>query len=71
MSKCAHPHCDAQTATGQLACKPHWFALPKPLRDAIWSTWRKRERDGLGAYAKNVIEARRLWVLGGGGNDPA
>ncbi len=21
-------------------CKPDWFALPKPLRDAVWATYR-------------------------------
>jgi hypothetical protein len=22
------------------ACRPHWFMLPKRLRDAIWATYR-------------------------------
>jgi hypothetical protein len=21
-------------------CKQHWFSLPKPLRDAVWATYR-------------------------------
>ena len=21
-------------------CKPHWFALPKPLRDRIWTAYK-------------------------------
>lgn len=28
------------------ACKPHWFSLPKPMRDAIWREYRPgQERD--------------------------
>lgn len=27
-------------------CKPHWFSLPQPLRDAIWAEYRPgQERD--------------------------
>lgn len=27
------------------ACKPHWFALPKKFRDAIWSEYREGQED--------------------------
>lgn len=66
MSKCAHPRCDVEAASGQLACKPHWFQLPKPLRDAIWETWRNRARDGMRAYSENVLSARQYWASASG-----
>jgi hypothetical protein len=31
MSKCANPKCEAEAKPGQLACREHWFQLPKPL----------------------------------------
>lgn len=27
------------------ACKPHWFALRKPLRDAIWREYRSGQEN--------------------------
>lgn len=42
---------------GQLMCRAHWFALPKPLRQAINATWRGRQFQ---AYLANVREAERL-----------
>jgi hypothetical protein len=23
-----------------LACRGHWFTIPKPLRDALWKAWK-------------------------------
>ena len=34
-------------------CKPHWFRLPKRLRDQIWATYRpgqERDRNPSEAY---------------------
>lgn len=62
MGQCAHPRCEVQAQPGQLACRNHWFQLPKPLRDAIWSTWRNRGTNGLGAYSENVLSARKFWA---------
>lgn len=27
--------------TSQFACRPHWFSIPKPLRDEIWDAYRE------------------------------
>lgn len=37
--------CGAQVPKHQLACKPCWYRLPKPLRDAISSAWRHRQQN--------------------------
>ena len=26
---------------GLLCCKPHWFMIPKPLRQRVWKAYRK------------------------------
>lgn len=36
---CHWPGCDRQVPPAMWGCKPHWFKLPKRLRDRIWSTY--------------------------------
>ena len=57
----------------RLGCRPHWFALPKALRDAIWAHYRPGQdaasctpeyRDALRAvlayaYERNAEAARQ------------
>jgi hypothetical protein len=48
-----------------LACKPHWFQLPKAIRDEIWATYRpgqeidKRFSD---AYSDAFDKAQAFWL---------
>lgn len=51
---------------GRFLCRAHWFALPKPLRDAIWATWRAYQqalaegrRDAFEVWRRNTEEALR------------
>jgi hypothetical protein len=37
---CHHPTCDVAVPPKMLACRTHWFSLPKPLRDGIWAAYR-------------------------------
>ena len=37
---CHAPGCLTPVPPKMFACRPHWYALPKPLRDAIWATYR-------------------------------
>jgi hypothetical protein len=36
---CHWPGCDRQVPPAMWGCKPHWFKLPKNLRDRIWATY--------------------------------
>lgn len=36
---CHWPACDTQVPPAMWGCKPHWFKLPKRLRDLIWATY--------------------------------
>ena len=38
---CAAEGCGVYVQRGMLMCKGHWFSLPKPLRIAVWQTWRR------------------------------
>lgn len=36
---CHWPGCQVQVPPAMWGCKPHWFKLPKRLRDAIWAAY--------------------------------
>lgn len=38
--RCAAHGCRSCVKPGQIMCKDHWFALPEPMRLAIWRAWR-------------------------------
>lgn len=43
---CHAPHCTRVVPPRMFACREHWFALPKRIRDAIWQEYRPgQERD--------------------------
>lgn len=62
-------HCHARGCTiavppAMFMCKRHWFMLPKPMRDAIWQTYRKGQeidKSPSAAYLDNA-RAAILWL---------
>lgn len=36
---CPAPRCTKRVGTERLTCPSHWYAIPKPLRSAIWRAW--------------------------------
>lgn len=36
---CHWPGCPQDVPPAMWGCKPHWFKLPKMLRDRIWATY--------------------------------
>lgn len=57
--------CDTPVPPRIFMCKPHWFMVPKALRDAIWAAYvpgQERRKDPTDQYltaARNAIEAVR------------
>lgn len=44
--ECHWPGCGKQVPPAMWGCRPHWFALPKELRDKIWNAYRPgQEKD--------------------------
>ena len=39
--RCHWPGCEVEVPPAMWGCKPHWFSLPKRLRDRIWATYRR------------------------------
>jgi hypothetical protein len=38
--RCPVTRCPVRVAPDRLMCRPHWYQVPKPMRDAVWATWR-------------------------------
>ena len=37
---CPAARCTRRVAAHQLMCRPHWYMVPKPLRDAVYDAYR-------------------------------
>lgn len=49
--------CDGTRKVSELCCKPHWFQLPKEVRDEIWRLF--RQDPGSAAHVRACAEAVR------------
>jgi len=56
---CPVPGCGAEIDSSRLMCRHDWYAVPKPLRDGVWATW----RSGRGAHGLEHQSAVRLAIL--------
>lgn len=64
MHTCPYPNCKTPVSVSQLACRPHWFQLPKPLREDVWFAWRRklaRDPDGDAAHRRALAAAVDWW----------
>jgi hypothetical protein len=52
---CRAPVCKVSVPRSRLMCRPHWYQVPKPLRDRIWATW----RSGAGVFDPEYSDAVR------------
>jgi hypothetical protein len=66
---CHWPGCELQVPPAMWGCKPHWFALPRPLRNKVWAAYRPgQEIDGSPSdeYLAVVAEVN-AWIRENGG----
>lgn len=56
---CAHPLCDVEVPFERLACREHWFDLPRAIRIRVTSTWRRQD---MIAHRAAVSEALAWWT---------
>lgn len=56
--ECHWPGCSKQVPPAMWGCKPHWYALPKDLRDRIWATYRTGQ-EVHGTPSREYVEAAR------------
>lgn len=73
MSHRCHAHgCNAPVPPAMFMCRPHWFALRKPLRDAIWNEYRRgQERSKTPSARYMAVQRRAVGELAFRPNDEA
>jgi hypothetical protein len=62
--RCHWPDCPRLVPPAMWGCTPHWFALPKDLRDRIWAAYRRGQEDTK-APSREYVEAARAvqeWI---------
>lgn len=72
---CHWPGCTRQVPPAMWGCRPHWYALPKSIRDAIWRAYRPGQEISLSPSAAYIAAARGAqdWIAANskpGGGDP-
>lgn len=61
---CHWPGCSEQVPPAMWGCRPHWYAIPKRLRDAIWRTYRPGQ-EVHGTPSESYVAAARAvqdWI---------
>lgn len=61
---CHWPGCDKQVPPALWGCKPHWYALPKEIREAIWNAYQPgQERSGRPSFTYiEAAKAAQAWI---------
>lgn len=61
---CHWPGCEKQVPPAMWGCTPHWFALPKALRDRIWAAYRRGQEDTKTPSREYVVAAQAVqaWI---------
>jgi hypothetical protein len=54
---CPAAGCRQPVSPDRLMCRPHWYQVPKPLRDAVWVTWRSGTGAGTPAHTAAILAA--------------
>lgn len=62
--ECHWPGCAKQVPPAQWGCGPHWFKLPKYLRDLIWATYRPGQEISMTPSAEylDAANAVQQWI---------
>lgn len=61
---CHHPKCETPVPEAMFACKGHWFALPKAIRDRIWDEYvpgQEITKTPTGDYLDVAVDAIHYW----------
>ena len=57
-SHCPVPGCGEVIDGSRLMCRRDWYAIPRPVRDRVWATW----RSGRGAHGSEHQQAVRVAI---------
>lgn len=54
---CPVAGCRQRVRADRLMCRPHWYQVPRPLRDAVWAAWASGDGAGTEAHAMAITAA--------------
>jgi hypothetical protein len=52
--RCPWPGCERRVGFELWGCAPHWYRIPKPLRDELWRAWRAGTMDEHARASANI-----------------
>jgi hypothetical protein len=55
--ECPAMGCTRAVSLSMLMCRPHWYMVPKPLRDAVWAAWADGQGAGTPAHRAAILAA--------------
>lgn len=59
---CHATDCQASVPPEMLMCRRHWFMVPRPLRNRVWSTYRPGQCDDMNPSADYCRAAKAAVV---------
>lgn len=61
---CHWPGCEKQVPPAMWGCRPHWYTLPKALRDRIWQTYKPGQEVNGTPSVSYIAAAREVqaWI---------
>lgn len=62
---CHRPGCTTPVPPKLVACRPHWFELPRDIRDAIWDAYvpgQEVRKDPSDEYLAVMGRAQAYWT---------
>lgn len=61
---CHWPGCDKQVPPAMWGCKPHWFSLPRDLRDRVWRAYQPGQETTMRPSLEYVAAAKAVqeWI---------
>jgi hypothetical protein len=61
---CHWPGCEKQVPPAIWGCRPHWFALPKTLRDRVWRAYEPGQEQRLDPSEEYLAVAQdvQAWI---------
>lgn len=55
--QCPAAGCPQKVADHLLMCRPHWYKVPRDLRNAVWAAWRNGAGAGTPEHRRAIADA--------------
>ena len=55
--ECPAKGCTKAVSDSMLMCRPHWYMVPKPLRNDVWGAWANGTGAGSAEHSEAILAA--------------